>query len=136
MKTLMLALALIGAPIPAFAHEGHDHDAPAMVQAPKGGVIKSVENVHVEVVSKGKELKIYLYNKDLKPQSVTGFVISAKAEFPRTKKTEDVALAAQDTFYTGTFDAKGAHRYTLAISLKDPKESHADKINFTIEPRK
>ncbi len=120
----------------AQAHEGHDHDAPQMITAPKGGLIKSLEETHVEVVSKGMDLQIYLYDLKMKPKSAAGFVVSAKAEMPRTKKQEQIKLSPKETFFEGTFDGKGIHRYTLLISIKDPQTGHDDKLKFTIEPQK
>lgn len=120
----------------AVAHEGHAHDAPKAVQAPKGGLIKVMEKSAVEVVSKGQDLKIYVYDKALKPQLVKDIAVTAQAEHPRTKKIESVALQAKDTHYEGTYDAKGAHRYTLILNVKDSKADHGDKLSFTIEPKK
>jgi hypothetical protein len=137
---LSILLAMSGSLVAA--HEGHDHDAPKNITAPKLGVMKSLEETYVEVVSKGKELQVYLYDKErkpndkeLKPKSVTGFVVSAKAKMPRTKKQEDIPLTAKETSFEGSFDAKGSHRYTLILSIKDPKTGHDDKLNFTIEPK-
>lgn len=132
----LLTLALVFTASQGFAHEGHDHDAPKAITAPKGGVIKSLEETNVEVVSKGNDLKVYLYDKELKPQDVGPFTVSAKAEMPRTKKTEDIVLKPMGNFFEATFDAKGIHRYTLLLSVKDPKTGHDDKLKFTIEPRK
>lgn len=118
------------------AHEGHDHDGPAAVQAPKGGVIKSLEEVHVEVVAKGKDVKIYLYDETLKPADVANYKVTATAELPRNKKSEAISLKAQGKYFEATYDAKGAHRYTLVLTITDPKHKHEDKLNFTIEPRR
>lgn len=136
MKTALIAAFCLVVTPAAFAHEGHDHDSPKMIQAPKGGVVKSLEKTNVEVVSKGKNVTIYLYDKDMKPADVTGFEVSAKAELPRKKETEEVALTAKGNSFEGSFDAKGSHRYTLIVAVKDPKTGHDDKLNFTIEPKK
>ncbi len=123
----------------SFAHEGHDNDAPIMVKALKGGVVKSLEETNVEVVSKGNKIVVYLFDKkesDPKPLDVTPFTVSAKAEMPRTKKTEEIVLKPMGNFFEATFDSKGTHRYTLLLSVKDPKTGHDDKLKFTIEPRK
>lgn len=120
----------------AFGHEGHDHDTPRMIQAPKGGVIKSLEETHVEVVSKGKDVRIYFYDKELKPRPAAEFKVSAVAELPRTKKTEVVKLTAKENFFEGSYDAKGIHRYTLIVTIVDPKTGHPDQLSFTIEPRR
>ncbi len=122
-----------------FAHEGHDNDAPTMVKSLKGGVVKSLAETNVEVVSKGNKIEIYLFNKnesDPKPMDVAPFTVTAKAQMPRTKKTEDIILKPKGNFFEASFDAKGTHRYTLLLSVKDPKTGHDDKLKFTIEPRK
>lgn len=132
-----LAMALLlSLSFGAYAHEGHDHDSPKNVQAPKGGVIKSLEETMVEVVSKGKDVKIYLYDKDLKPQEVAAYKVTAQAELPKAKKKEEVVLTAKGNYFESSFDAKGAHRYTLILTVVDPKTGHDDSLKFTIEPRK
>ena len=135
-RNLLIALALVTFGFAGHAHEGEDHDKPSTIQAPKGGSIKSLEQTHVEVVVKGKDIKIYLYDKDLKPQSVKNYTVSANAKMPRTKKIETVELKIQDQHFEATYDAKGMHRYTLILAVKDPKTVHDDKLNFTIEPKK
>ncbi|WP_374029099.1 hypothetical protein [Bdellovibrio bacteriovorus] len=137
MKQIFLSLiAASFFALPVSAHEGHDHDGPAMVQAPKGGVIKSLEEVHVEVVSKGKDIKVYLYNKDLKPADASQFKIKLKAELPRSKKTEELTYKTEAHHLEASFDAKGAHRYNLIVLITDAKQGHEDKLTFTVEPRK
>ena len=133
MRYLLLCFLL--APT-AFAHEGHDHDSPTTVQAPKGGVVKSLEQTNVEVVSKGKAITIYLYGKDMKPRLATDFKITAKAELPRKKGSEEIPLTAKENSFEGSFDAKGSHRFTLALAIVDSRTKHNDKLTFTIEPRK
>lgn len=136
---VFVVLALIFTVNPSFAHEGHDHDAPVMVKAVKGGVVKSLEETNVEVVSKGDKILIYLFNKsekDSKPMDVAPFTVTAKAQMPRTKKTEEIVLKPMGNYYEASFDAKGTHRYTLLLSVKDPKTGHDDNLKFTIEPRK
>lgn len=134
-----VSLALHLSAASSFAHGGHDHDAPSMVKALKGGVVKSLEKTNVEVVTKGQNIEIYLFDKtaaDPKPMEVAPFVVTAKAEMPRTKKTEEIILKPMGNFFQATFDAKSIHRYTLLLSIKDPKTGHDDKLKFTIEPRK
>jgi len=120
----------------AFAHGGDDHDAPITMNAPKGGVVKGLEETNVEVVSKGKELTIYLYDKGMKPKSVSGFTVTAKAELPRSKKQDEIKLTAKENSYSASYDAKGLHRYTLLVAIKDPATGHDDRLKFTIEPKK
>jgi hypothetical protein len=104
--------------------------------APKGGVIKSLEKTNIELVSKGKDLKIYFYDKELKPVDVATYTVSAMAEMPRTKKREIIVLKSAGQLFEASFDARGSHRYTLLLSVKDPQTDHADQLKFTVEPRK
>lgn len=137
MFKVSLILCLVAHQV--FAHEGHDHDAPTSVKALKGGIVKSLEETNVEVVSKGDSIRIYLFDKkasEPKPLDVRPFTLTAKAEMPRTKKTEEIILKPMGNFFEATFDAKGIHRYTLLLSVNDPKTGHDDKLKFTIEPRK
>lgn len=120
----------------AKGHGGEDHDTPLTMSAPKGGVVKALEKTNVEVVSKGKAIFIYLYDKEMKPKSVSGFTVSAKAELPRSKKQDEIKLTSKETYYDATYDAKGLHRYTLLVAIKDPATGHDDRLKFTIEPKK
>lgn len=134
MKNLIFALVVCFS-VSALAHEGH-HDAPGMVQAPKGGVIKSLEESHVEVVAKGSEVKVYLYSKDLKPADASRFKIKLFTELPRAKKKETIEFKSNGNVLEARFDAKGAHRYTLIIHISDSATGHDDVLKFTVEPRK
>ena len=133
-KLLLLSLSFTSTVI--MAHEGHDHDAPTKVSAPKGGTIKQLENTYVEVVSKQKDIKVYLYDKELKPKKTTDFKITLKAEIPRTKKVEPITFTTTETLFEATYDAKNLHRYTLLIEIVDPATGHTDQLKFIIEPRK
>jgi hypothetical protein len=135
-KYVILPLLVLLLSLKSYAHGGEDHDAPIKQKAPKGGIIKSLENTFIEVVSRGQDIKIYLYDKSLKPKSVNGFTVSALAEMPRTKKQEQLSLKANENFYEIFYDAKNLHRYTLLLSIKDPSTGHDDKLKFTIEPKK
>jgi hypothetical protein len=139
MKKVLSAFSLVLAltvPMCATAHEGHDHDAPVSVKAPKGGVVKELEKTYVEVVSKAKELKIYLYDKEMKPRATEGFKITAVAELPRKRGSRSVELKDLRDHFAAEYDAKGAHRYSLNLKIFDPVGGHEDAMSFTIEPRK
>lgn len=134
-QTIFFA-TLMGLASTSFAHEGHDHDAPGMVKAPKGGIIKSLDNIHVEVVNKGQNVQIYYYSKDLKAVDVAGYPTTAEVELPRTKKKEAITLNKAGQNFEYSYDAKSAHRYTLALSVTDPSIKETIRLTFTIEPRK
>ncbi len=116
---------------PTLAHEGHDH-GPSTVQAPKGGVIRSLETVHLELLTKGKTLAIYAYDTNLKPAEASSFPLTATVTLPR-KKAESLALTPKGDHWEAEFDAKGAHRYTLELSIR--QGGHDDKVKYTVEPK-
>ncbi len=138
MRRIIMALAVCFGFLSnvGHSHEGHNHDAPTTIKAPKGGMIKSLDESRIEVLSKGSNLKIYLYDKDMKPAVSADFKMTAKAVMPRTKKTEEIKLEAKDGFYEGVYDAKGVHRYTLKLEVTHLKVGHTDDLTFNIEPRK
>lgn len=138
MKSLNYVVVMLGmlVSLTSFAHEGHDHDAPTTIKAPKGGVIKALDESRVEVVYKGKSVKVYVYDHEGKPAMASRFKIEAKAIMPRGKKEDVVSLQAKENFFEAEYDAKGIHRYTLKLDVTDSKTGRTDPLTFTIEPRK
>lgn len=137
MRNLLLTLVfLVFSSSALMAHEGKDHDAPTTIKAPKGGVVKALDASRVEVVAKGKSIKIYLYDKDMKPAVPGEFSLVAQAELPRSKKVEEIKLEPKDSFFEGAYDAKGVHRYKLKLEITHSKTGQTDKLTFNVEPRK
>jgi hypothetical protein len=122
--------------VSSFAHDGHDHDAPTALKAPKGGVIKALDEARVEVVYKGKNIKVHVYDKEGKPANADRFKIESTTLLPRAKKEEALTLRPKDTFFEAEYDAKGKHRYTLKLKVTDSKTGRTDPLTYTIEPRK
>lgn len=116
----------------ALAHEGHDH-GPSAVQPPKGGILRSLETVHLELVAKGKMLKVYAYDMNLQPVEVSGLPMTASVTLPRGK-AQALPLAAKGKYWEAQFDAKGAHRYTVELAIR--QGGHDDKVKYTVEPKK
>ncbi len=116
----------------AFAHEGHDH-GPGTVQAPKGGVVRSLETINLELLNEGKKVKIYVYDTKLKPMDVKKYLASATVTFPK-KKAETLKLAEAGDHWEVEVDSKNAHRYTLLLSIK--QGGHDDKVKWVVEPKK
>lgn len=131
MHKILLAI-IICISTSAWAHEGHDH-GPGSVQAPKGGVIRSLETVHLELLTKGHEIKIYLYDTELKAGDVTKYPASLQVALPR-KKLEDLKISAQGDHWLASFDAKNAHRFDLVLAIK--QGGHDDKVKWTVEPKR
>lgn len=131
MSKFILILSFI-ITLSSLAHEGHHH-GPSAVTPPKGGMINSLETVHLEMLQQGEMVKIYIYNKDLKPVAAKDYPVSATATRPR-QKTEDVKLITQKNHWEFNYDSKGAHRYKLVLTIE--QGGHKDKVHWNIEPKK
>jgi hypothetical protein len=116
----------------AFAHEG-DHDAPGSVQAPRGGLIRSTEDSHYEVLVKGKEIEIFAYDLALKPLALDQVTLAGTVTLPR-KKPQPITITKDKDRFRAQFDAKGAHRYELRLAIQQGSTSHSAR--YTIEPKK
>ena len=139
MKLLSTLFTIFGilllTPSIGLTHEGHDHDGPSQFQPLKGGIVKSVETANIEVVSKDKKLEIFLFDNEGTPLDVTKFSLTAETKLPKAKKAKSLELTALPNSFEASFDAKGVHRYTLILSVKNNLATHGDKLRFTIEPK-
>ncbi len=115
----------------ASAHEGHDHGAPSF-QAPKGGILKSIENSHFELVRSGQNIQIYAYDNQGKALPTSQFKTNAELDFPRKKK-EPLTMTDKGTHWESSVDSKGAHRFTIKFNVDDGKEK--DYVSFTVETK-
>ena len=117
----------------AFAHGVHDSGG---VKPQKGGVIRSLETIHVEFVTIGNNLQVYIFNKDKKPKPLAtkDYPVSAKVILPRNGGEEKVELTAKQNHWEAQYDAKGVHRYTFEFHIE--QGGHRDKLKFTVEPKK
>lgn len=137
LKKMMIAGLIVQLFLSAtFAHEGHEHEAPKTLKPQKGGVIKSTGAFHFEVVAKGNDLSIFVLDEEMKAANPENFDLSATGELPRTKKVEPIQLAFKENAFVGSYDAKGSHRYTLTLQVKDKLHKKDTKLQYNIEPRK
>ncbi|NCN41765.1 hypothetical protein GW916_11020 [bacterium] len=133
MKVLSLCL-LAGLLIsnPALSHGVHDSgDA----KPQKGGVIKSLESLNVELVQIDGEVRVYIFGKDEKsaPLETSKYPVSAKVTYPREKGSHDVKLTAHENHWSAKVDAKGSHRYLFEFHIE--QAGHKDNLKFNIEPK-
>lgn len=128
---LAVLILLFSNPQIVAAHEG-DHDAPGTVQAPKGGRLKSFETIHIELLSEGRTVRLYVYDLGMRPANVTKYPVKASISLPK-KKSEPIALIEKGDHWTFDYDSKGAHRYTLELDVR--QGGHQDRVKWTIEPK-
>ncbi len=114
-----------------YAHEG-DH-GPSTFQPQKGGVVRSLETVHLELLMENSDIKIFAFEIDGKPSAVSKYPASLKIERPRAKP-ETVKLTSMDSHWMASFDPKGAHRITIFFEIE--QGGHKDTVKWTIEPKK
>lgn len=140
MFKVIVGLALIGLALKAGAHEGHDH-GPGNVPLQKGGIMRSLETVHLELVYKDKSIEIYPFENQtgskgatkLNPADPNRFPVSAVVELPKAK-AQTVELKPAGDHWAVSFDPKGAHRFTFILAIQ--QGGHNDKVKWTVEPKK
>ena len=119
-------------PLVALAHDGHHH-APSAFTAQKGGVTRSLESIHLEMLSQGNTVKIFIFDLKTKPADTGKYPVSATVKLPRQKPTA-IKLKKMKHHWQYQFDAKGAHRYTLEFTIK--QDGHNDPVKWNIEPQR
>lgn len=129
MKQFLTILFLFSISITTKAHEGHDHGA-ATFQPPKGGVIQTSMQGHFELVNQGNKIQLYVYDNKGTAKETKGLTLTTELELPR-KKAEKISLTDKGTHWEADIDSKGAHRFTLKITIDDGKDK--DYVKFTIE---
>jgi len=111
IRRLLVALWLVVIPGMASAH------GPA--RGPNGGQMQDLAGGHVELVAKGSELVLYLFDAQNKPMPATG--ASATATVLAAGQQQTVALVAGDGNAlrgNGSFDA--APGLKVVVSLTPP----------------
>ena len=132
MKFICLLSVLILSVTEVMAHEGHDHSV-GQLQPPKGGIVRSLEELHAELVVKDQKIFLYAYDLKGRPLDIKAIKASATVTLPRGKPAV-LMLKTEPFHWEAEFDAKGAHRYTLAVTLE--RGAHKDTLKYTVEPKK
>ena len=117
----------------SFAHGVHDSGE---VKPQKGGILKSLETVHVELVQLDNELRVYIFDKNKEPKTIpTGkHPVYANLKLPRVKKTEKVELINKQDYWSYTYTKKGLRPYKFIFSIE--QGGHKDNLAFTIKPKR
>ena len=89
------------------------------------------ETLHVELVAKDSEVKIYIYDEDMKPLTqLKDLKASFTTELPRKAKNP-LKAELKDDHFAANFDKGAAHRYVLEMNLTHG--GHTDTLKWTIE---
>ena len=115
-----------------FAHEGHDK-TPGALSAPHGGIVQGTDHLYIELLGSGAAVQVYFYDHEMKPISVQSVKIEGKAVLPKKAGALPISFAVEKDFFTAKVDSKGAHRYTLELSVVHAGKN--EKVQFTVEPQ-
>lgn len=119
MKYISLVLIFAFA-LPTLAHDDHDHEA-AAEQAPHGGILRNAGNFKSELVLVKDHAKIFVYDKDVKPQPKETLKVTVKGElaFPKDKKKRAVEFKLNDGVYESVLPGiDKVHRFDLHVTLE------------------
>ena len=102
-KSVLLIAVLFSATPSLMAHDAHNHEA-AVESAPHGGTLRNAGDFKSEIVINGDVVKLYIYDKQLKPVKAD----AAELEHPEGLPVQAAALLAeQDRSRTRHFDREG-----------------------------
>lgn len=132
MIKLILTMMIAFLPLGGFAHEGHDH-TPGAVAAPHGGIMHDLEHMYLEFLVDAGGVKLYPYNHELEPLAISEVGIEGSATLPKKTKPEKVTFKPAGSGFSASFDAKGAHRYMLEVTVT--YRGKKDKAKFNVEPQ-
>lgn len=118
MKKLVMAVALgLSFPPSLLAHEDHNHEA-AVEAAPHGGSLRNAGDYKAELVINGDKLKLYIYDKQLKPVKIDKAELKGDVQFPK-EKSKPIVFKKNGEFHETT--VKGiskVHRYDMHVNLE------------------
>jgi len=122
MRSISVFILSLFSILSLHAHVGHDH-SPGRKDAPQGGIVKESPSYHFELVSRNKDIMIYVYDIDMKPiEDLKKISYKASAQLPRQDKT-DVAFEIMGNHFHGKFDKGAAHRYTFFLNVVDGEKN-------------
>jgi hypothetical protein len=128
--SLALAALTLGASF-ALADEGHDHGKAHDHGAKHGGLVRHTGHHHLELVTNGGTLEVYVTHEDGDAEDTSG--AKAQATVLADGKTEKVTLepaGGNGLKGTGTFNAgKGT---TIVVSLSMPGHE-PEQVRFKID---
>jgi len=116
MKKIFLAGLLVSLSATLEAHEEHNHEA-AVESAPRGGTLRNAGEYKSEIVVNGDVIKLYVYDKQLKPIKLDAAQFSGEVQFPK-EKAKPIVFKRNGEFYEVT--VKGiskTHRYDMHVTI-------------------
>lgn len=132
MKRVIPILATLFFSFGVLAHEGHDK-SPGAVAAPHGGVVQGTSHIYLELVTKSDGVHVFPFDHDMKLIPLKDVKLEGTMALPKKGKSEAVKFTPEGDAFTAKIDAKGAHRYTLDLSVVHGGKK--EKVKFNVEPQ-
>lgn len=126
-KIIIGALLLVS--VNLRAHEGHD-ETPGALKANHGGVVKAGQEINLEYVVSGEDVKLYPLSHDGKDLAANEVKLTATAKLPKGK-AETLKLEIKDGVYLAKVDFKGAYR--VEIMVKADNKGKESTFKFQVE---
>ncbi len=114
---LVVTSLLLGITGQLVAHDDHHHEA-AVEAAPHGGNLRNAGEYKAEIVINGDHLKLYFYDKNLKPLKVDKSEIAGDVQFPKEKSKPITFKKAGDYYETTIKGISKVHRYDMHVKLE------------------
>lgn len=139
MKLFLFTLLVIcGSSSQAFARDDHKLIACEACRAPNmkpphGGTIEITDNHHlIELVAQEEQIKIYVYEKGLKPIPVKNITINGDITLPKKDAASALSFVSHDDHHSAaiSLDSK-VHRYTLNVQLQI--NGSKEQVQFIVE---
>lgn len=118
MKNVLLVTSILfGAAGTLMAGDGHNHEA-AVESAPRGGVLRNAGDYKAEIVINGDNLKLYVYDKQLKPIKMEKAEITGDVQFPKEKSKPITFKKAGESYDATVKGISKVHRYDMHVNLE------------------
>jgi hypothetical protein len=118
MKAFLFTASLfLTASFPLMAGDGHNHEA-AVEAAPHGGTLRNAGEYKAEIVINGDTLKLYVYDKQLKPLKVEKAELTGDVQFPKEKSKPITFKKAGDAFEATVKGISKVHRYDMHVNVE------------------
>lgn len=118
-RVLAVLMFVLSLSLNGWAGEGHNHEA-AVEPAPHGGILRDAAPYKAELVLNGDQAKIYIYDKALKPASLSSKTMLGKIRLPKAKEETEITFAREKEYFAAALPGVSkVHRFDLHVYLEE-----------------
>lgn len=135
MRNIVSLLTIILMAAVSMAHEGHNNvpgKTSALADKAPAGVVQSTSQLFLKLVTKSDGIAIYPFDHDEKPIPAKDVSIVGSMTLPKKGKS-DLKFTVEGDAVVAKVSAKGAHRYTIDLSVVYAGKQ--EKAKFNVEPQ-